>query len=1124
MLALFALLFPLALSASEQYNKNFSFKLRNVTVKEIFHYIEKNSEYVFLYAPDKDLSQKVSIDVHNKNLNEILDEILKHTELVYEIDGKQVIVKENKKALQAEAAQQSKKSVTGLLTDADGNPIIGVTIVVKGTTNGVTTDINGRYILKGLKIGDIIEYRFIGFNTEERKYKGESTINVRLVESSVGLEDVVIIGYGQQKKESLVSSVNTISSNELQAPSRSLSNNIAGQIAGVLAVQRSGEPGYDNSTFWIRGISSFAGGTTPLVLVDGIPRSMNDITPDEIESFTVLKDAAATAVYGAEGANGVVLITSKRGQSQKPTLDVRAEFSMVTPARMPKLLGSYDYLSLYNEATWESLGNPTVWTKPYSDQVLEMYRTHSDPDLYPDTDWLSLVKEWTHNERVTLNLRGGSERVKYFVSGAFYNEAGIFDSKAIDKYDANINLSRYNIRSNIDIAVTKTTDLAVDMSGQYLESTYPGYSTNDIFTHMFQYGPHKIPMRYSDGTFAESVMYNGTTEQNPYNMLNESGYTRDWYAYLQTKITLKQKLDFITKGLSIKLTGSFDASYSSSVKRSKSPTIYNLQLNEDGEKEYILINEGKPNLTSPWGNWSGGEKQIYLETSLNYDRTFNDVHDVHGIVLYMQKARQSQGNGLPYKKQSVVARISYGYDNRYMVEGSFGLTGSENFAKGYRYGIFPAVGAAWYISNERFMEDTKDFINKLKLRISYGLTGNDDVGGNRFPYLGDMDSNNIGYSFGFKTGTGGGGTNYQGGVIEGRFAAPYLSWEIEEKKNIGLDLGLWQGRVDLSVDFFKNDRRDILMPRNTISAMTGFRQAPWQNFGKMSNKGFDGNIILKQNINKVMLTFRGNVTYAKNKIEEYDEVRPKYDYQIYTGHSLGTPLVYIADGLYTPDDFIITENPTDGSKTYTLKDGLPRSKFGEVKPGDIKYRDLNGDNVIDDYDRTYNHDLYSENPEWVYGFGLSGEWKGFYAGVFFQGVANASINIKSGAFIPFEKGDKESVRSEVLTSHWSSNDPYNQNVIFPRLYPSQYTHNSLYSTWWFRSGNFLRLKNIEFGYEFDSKVLAQHWIKKARLYVQGNNIAVWDDIKMWDPELGSANGGQKYPLSMTWTVGVELGF
>lgn len=1020
--------------------------------------------------------------------------------------------------------QQQRKTVSGLLTDADGNPVIGATVVIKGTTNGVTTDIDGRYTLKGVKNGDIIEYKFIGYNTEEREYKGEPSINIRMMEAAVSLDDVVVIGYGQQKKESVVSSVNTISSKELQMPGRSLSNNIAGQIAGVLAVQRTGEPGKDNSSFWIRGISSFAGGTSPLVLVDGIPRSMNDITPDEIESFTVLKDAAATAVYGAEGANGVVLITSKRGKSQKPTLDVRAEFSMVTPTRMPTLLGSYDFASLYNEATWENLGNPTTWTKPYSDEVLEKYRTHADPDMYPDADWLSLLKDWTHNERVTLNLRGGSERVKYFVSGAFYNEAGIYDSKAIDKYDANINLSRYNIRSNIDIAVTKTTDLSVDMSGQYLESTYPGYSADDIFSHMFQYAPNIIPLRYSDGTFAETVMYNGGSQQNPYNMLNESGYTKDWDAYLQSKLTLKQKLDFITKGLSLKLIGSFDATYSSSTKRSKSPTTYNRSFDKNGEIVQALINEGQPNLSNPGKQDGGttGRKQIYLEASLNYDRTFNDVHDVHGMVLYMQKDRQNQGDGLPYKKQSVVARVSYGYDSRYMLEGSFGLTGSENFAEGHRYGIFPAVGAAWYVSNEKFMEGTKDIINKLKLRVSYGLTGNDNVGGSRFPYRGTINNGSGGYNFGFKPGVGGGGTNGQGkGVIEGLFAAPQLSWEIEEKKNVGIDLGLLRGQIDLSVDFFKNDRRDILMQRKTISQTAGFRQAPWQNYGKMSNKGFDGNIVFKQKIDKVMLTFRGNVTYAKNKIVEYDEVPHLFSYQDYTGQSKDKPLLFIADGLYTPDDFDVTVDPTTGAKTYALKEGLPKPA-ADVRPGDIKYRDVNGDKVIDDYDQTYGHDIYSQNPEWVYGFGVSGEWKGFYAGVFFQGVGHTSISLAN--LRPFTNNNLSPVRSEVLTSHWSSNDPYNQNVIVPRLSPTNFTHNGEASTWWYRSGDFLRLKNVEVGYEFSDKILARHWIKRARIYAQGTNVAVWDDIKMWDPELGTAGGGAKYPLNMTWTIGLELGF
>ena len=608
-------------------------------------------------------------------------------------------------------------------------------------------------------------------------------------------------------------------------------------------------------------------------------------------------------------------------------------------------------------------------------------------------------------------------------------------------------------------------------------------------------------------------------------MLNESGYTDGWYANLQSKLTLTQKLDFITEGLNIKLSGSFDADYNSKTKRTKTPTSYMMQLNDAGEKEYIQINEGAPNLTDHSEASKGGEKRVYLEASLNYKRIFNNVHDVSGLLLYMQKERQTQGSGLPYKKQSIVARGSYGYDNRYMLEGSFGLTGSENFAEGHRYGIFPAVGVAWYASNEKFMKGTEDIINKLKIRASYGITGNDNVGGTRFPYRGSLKTSDVpGYNFGFNVGANGGGTNGQGsGIIENLFAAPFLSWEIEEKKNIGFDLGLLRGRIDMSVDFFKNDRRDILMQRKTVSAVTGFRQSPWQNFGKVTNKGLDGNIVVKQSINNVNLSFRGNFTYAKNKIMEYDEVSPRYEYQRYTGQSLKTPLLYIADGLYTADDFIITENPENGSKSYSLKEGLPVPSAA-VSPGDIKYLDLNGDGKIDSYDQTYNHKFYAENPELVYGFGLNAEYKGFYAGIFFQGVAKASMNLNgSRDFVPFSFGQLGSLRREGF-DHWSSRNPENQDVLFPRLHTEEFSHNKLNSTWWYRDASFLRLKNIELGYTFNKEMLRKMAIQNARIYVQGNNIAVWDHIGMWDPELGSAGSGIKYPINMTWTLGVEFGF
>lgn len=1035
---------------------------------------------------------------------------------------------EKKDPQSSQVVQQKKYSVSGLLTDGDGNPLTGVTVVVKGTTNGVISDIEGKYTLENIHQGDVIEYRYLGFVTEERAYKGEQTINLRMMEASVGLDDIVVIGYGQQKKESVVSSLNTIGPSELTIKQRNLKNVLAGQIAGVIAIQRSGEPGNDAASFFIRGQSSYAGGVNPLVLVDGIPRSMDDIDVDEIESFTVLKDAAATAVYGAEGANGVVLITSKRGKVQKTQVSFSAQYSVVTPTRMPETLSAYDYLSMYNEAVWNNKGNPDLdgYVPYYSQEVLDKYRNGEDTDLYPSVNWFDLLKNNTQSQRYTVNFRGGSEKIRFFASGAFYSEDGIFKSNPTEKYNANIGLQRFNLRSNVDMDLTKTTQLSVDMSGQYMTKNQPGFSSDDIFKFISGFPVHVIPMYYSDGTASDHGTPGKGTDNQPYNMLNHSGYIKTWNAFLQTKVMLNQKLDFITEGLSIKGTVSFDADFYSIMKRDKVPeTFYALGRNEDGTLNKKKMKDARE-LSNPYNNGTNGVKKIYLEAALNYDRIFNDVHNVTGTLLYMQKETQYQNRPglqlLPYRKQSVVARATYGYDNRYMIEASAGMTGSENFAKGHRWGVFPAVGAAWYISHERFMESVEEYINKMKVRASYGITGNDEIGSSsRFPYHGSINTGAPGYNFGLTPGAGGGASNLPGkGVVEGSFALPNLSWEIEKKFNVGLDLGLFDGRVDLSADYFFNRRNDILLQRKTVSSVTGFRVMPYQNFGIVNNQGFDASLILKQKIGNVNLSARGNITFARNKIIEYDEVPQRFDYQNYTGNSIGDIMLYVADGLYTPDDFDIT-TASNGAQSYKLKEGLP-VPAARVAPGDIKYRDLNGDNVINDYDRTYKHGFYGSIPEIVYGFGINAEWKGFFAGLFFQGTAHSAMSVL--ASMPYGYGvDSGSARVEVL-DHWSAKDPYNQNVLYPRLHDGNFSHNTLPSTWWYRDGSFLRLKNIEVGYEFNDKVLRALRMTNLRVYLQGNNVAVWDDIKFWDPELGGANVGAKYPLCSNYTIGLEVTF
>ena len=1055
------------------------------------------------------------------------------TNITFKFQNKQIVL-----ALSSKDALTSKKgatkTVTGTVSDGAGEPIIGATVIVKGTINGVLTDMDGKYTIKARE-GEVLEFRYIGYNSVEQKVKDKSVINIAMAESNVNLDDVVVIGYGSQKKESVVSSVNTMKPAEIAIPTRSLSNTIAGQVAGVIAIQRSGEPGNDDADFWIRGQSSYAGGTSPLVLVDGVPRSMNDLDTDEIETFTVLKDAAATAVYGSEGANGVVLITTKRGRAQKTIITFNAQYSIATPTRMPELMNSWDYLSMWNEASWNDAGNPN-WdnyvqnSAPYSAEALARYRDGVDPDLYPNSIWTDLLSNNTQNQRYTVNLRGGSEKTKFFVSGAYYKENGIFQSNPIEKYDANIGLDRYNLRTNVDMDITSTTKISVDLSGQYKTKNNPGNSSDAIFDMITQFPTHYIPMYYSDGSISEHYTYDPTTRSNPYNMLNHYGYTKSWSMNAQSKVSLEQKLDVITKGLSWKGSVSFDASAYSVIKREKSPnSFYATGRDETGNLIKTEVKQGTA-LGNPTYSSSGGEKKIYIETSLNYKRLFQEKHDVSGILLYMQKESQNQNvtgiQLLPYRKQSVVARAAYGYDNRYMLEGSFGATGSENFASGHRWGIFPAVGAAWYISHEKFMEPLENILSKLKLRASFGITGNDEIGSSsRFPYREALSTGGPGYNMGLTPGVNGDVTGAVGaGIIEQDFATPNLTWERERKVNVGVDLGLFRGSIDLIVDWFHNRRNNILLRRKTIPSAAGFRNSPWQNFGVTTNTGFDASLILKKQIGQVFASVRGNLTYAKNRVEEYDEVPQVYQYQAYTGQSIGQPFVYVAEGLYTPDDFDIVEN-ADGSKTYTLKEGMPNPGT-QVAPGDIKYKDLNGDKKIDSLDKTYENGLYPEDPRLVYGFGLNIEWKGFFAGVFFQGVGQTSVNLLSSAgnFMPFHNGvDASSARMEAL-DRWQNNDPYNQNVLFPRVHATKFDHNAYGSTWWYRNGSFLRLKNVEFGYQFNKQMLRKISMQNLRIYVQGTNLAVWDNIEYWDPELGGSNSGSKYPICGTWTIGLEVTF
>ncbi|MFC6999151.1 SusC/RagA family TonB-linked outer membrane protein [Rufibacter roseus] len=1005
----------------------------------------------------------------------------------------------------------------GKVVDEKNEPLIGATVIIKGTTSGSSTDYDGRFVMEVPTAQTVLQISYLGYETMETPAGAERDRTFSLKPDQAKIGEVVVVGFGVQEKESMVSSVATVKGEQLRMPTRNLSNNLAGQVAGMIAVQRSGEPGYDNSEFFIRGMSTFAGSNSPLVLVDGVPRSLYDIEPDEIETLTLLKDATATAIYGAEGANGVLLITSKRGKAQKTTITYRGETSIQSPTRAPRYANSYDYLRLYNEALVNEGGSPV-----FSDDILEKYRTGEDPDLYPNSNWWDIImREHTWNTRHTLNFRGGGERFRFFTSGAYFQESGYY--KVNPEFSKDNGLKRYNLRNNVDIDVTKTTLLRVDLAGQYVQTTFPGFGANTIFERISRIPPHLFPARYSNGMLGQHPQWNGN-KTSPYVAIVESGYAKEWRTMIQSRVDLEQKLDFITEGLKIRGAASYDADGQFRATRGKTPNTYNA-TGRDADGNLILTQIQRATPFGEPGESNSASKRIYLESALDYKRKIGK-HDINALALYYQKENQLHNNALAYRTMGMVGRVTYAFDNRYSIEGSFGSTGSENFAKGYRFGFFPAVGVAWNVANEAFFpEALKSTFQTLKFRGSIGRTGNDDIlgDGNRFPYRPTFNTNAPGYSWGIGSS---GALNSIGGINEGKFASPFLSWEIEMKRNIGIDLTMWNGRVSIVADYFNNHRSNILMQRRTISGVAGFRESPFQNFGQVTNKGFDGSIELRHTIGDWTFSGRGNYTFARNRITEIDEIPQVHEWMNVTGtrlNSVGSML--IAERLFEESDFDVTMG-TNGKKQYTLKEGIAtKNDFPNPLPGDIKYKDLNNDGVVDDFDRTIDQfDPYI--PEIIYGFGLNVMYKGFYGSVFFQGADNVTVNLnnQANAFMPFHWGLTESnVRQEIVESRWTEENP-SQDVFFPRLRQQSMGNTNTLSTWWLRDGAFLRLKNVEFGYNFGPKVLALGRMKAARIYLMGQNVTVWDEVQMYDPELGNSAGGTRYPLPRMWTGGLEVTF
>lgn len=1099
----------------ESQQKIFSFKLENVTIKDVFIYIEQNSEFVFLYSDDKIILKEVNLNVEGQTISQVLERLLQNTGMTYEIDGKQILLKALGENDVSEKAQQ-KETIRGVVVDSKtGEPIAGATIQIKGTSEGTVTNADGDFQLSCAR-GNVLLVSYIGYDSKEVRVTNLKIYSIEINESAELLEEVVVTAFGAgQKKESMVGSVTQIRPTELKVPSSSLSSSFAGRMAGVIAVQRSGEPGADGANFWIRGKSTFSGATGALIILDGVEISsseLNSLDPEVIEGFSILKDATATALYGTRGANGVMIVTTKTGKNlDKPIINFRLEGAVTQLSQVPEMANGVTYMQAYNEA----LSRPNSSAMPYSEDKIQGTLTGLNPYLYPDVNWYDeMFKQNAFSQRANFNIRGGSKVVDYFMSASLKHSDGNLRSLSKDffSYNNNVNVYNYDFINNLNIYATKTTKISLGLNLSVRDWKGPNASVNDIFGLSKIANPVDFPILYPTGTGGmntEDVMW-GEKAGGPYN----NGYRNPIAEYvtgyktsLQSTVTanfrIEQKLDMFLKGLTFNGLFSFKNKTNTDVKRSSSYNTFELDSYDPETMDYVLRRVGKENGTAiNTSGEHGGDRRMYLQAMLNYSQVFNDVHDLNVMFLYNQQQYNTNiptdlFSSLPQRKQGIAGRVSYAFDNRYLAEANFGYNGSENFAPGNRFGFFPSLAVGYNISQEDFWEPFKSTVSNLKLRASWGLVGNDNTGAGRFAYLEDLD---LGGSPAYVTGI---NQNIsRKGPKWKRFYNPALTWEVGEKWNVGIDLQLW-GDLNLNFDLFKETRRDIFLSRSgTIPNFIGMAGATiYGNLGKMENKGIDLSLDYNKQITKdFFLSFKGTFTFAHNTILERDEP-PFREYPALSsvGYSLGQHLIYQTNGLFADEESI---------------KNAPTQTFGfSPMPGDIWYKNqpnYNGeyDNVIDSNDRVYMG--FPQDPEIVYGFGPSLKWKNWDLSFFFQGVARTSL-LMSGIH-PFGSRTINGLFQFIADDHWSPDNP-NPNARYPRLTQIDNPNNTQSSDYWLRNGAFLKLKNAEIGYTH----------KGWRFYLSGVNLLTFSPFDYWDPEMGGGSG-LKYPTQRVFNLGIQVTF
>lgn len=1014
------------------------------------------------------------------------------------------------------------QKVTGRVLDTKGQAIPGVNIRIKNTQSGVVTNPEGDYTLQLKSATDTLVFSFVGFQKQEVAVGGRSTINVVLLEDKNDLDDVVIVAYGHQKKQSMVSSITTINPKELKGPTSNLTTMLAGRISGMVSYQRSGEPGADNASFFIRGITSFGSGKQdPLILIDGMESTSTELArlqPDDIAGFSVLKDAAASSLYGARGANGVILVNTKSGKSGATRMNVRFENSMASNTRNFKLADNITYMRLANEA---SLTRDPLGKLLYPQNKIDHTVAGDNPLLYPNNNWIDqLIKKNTNNQRLNINLNGGSPKAQYYVGATMNQDNGILKTQRGSGFNSNIKLRSYEVRSNVNLKLTNTTEAIIRTTGNFDDYNGPVGGGSAIFNSVLKANPVRFPAIFPASDlpnvkhplFGNAARGNeGEVFKNPYAEM-VSGFQQYNTSTLNVQLELKQDFNFLTPGLSARVMV-YTKRYSRfSLSRRYSPFYYAANPSLDASSGYTLSILNEKTGTEYLG-YSPGEKLVettsYAEAAVNYNRTFNKVHNIGALLIgirrnYISGQSSDLQQSLPFRNQGLSGRVTYGYDDRYMLEGNFGYNGSERFAKKNRFGFFPSVGVAWNVSSEDFFEDITNTVSKLKLRATYGLVGNDQIGRaeDRFFYLSNVNLNDGGLQSWF-------GEDYaytRPGVSISRYPNELISWERANKANLGMDISFWHA-LNLTMDIYKERRTSILMSRAYVPNTMGLTAPVSANVGVAEGRGFDLAADYNKTFGKLWVQARGTFTYAASEllVNEEPDYASNMKYLSRVGHSIGQRYGLIAERLFVDDEDVKNS---------------PRQNFGEVRGGDIKYRDLNNDGQITDLDMA-NGLGFPVTPEVIYGFGFSVGYKNFDISTFFQGSARSALYIDPSGISPFvaEGASENGLLDVIANDHWSE-DNRNIYAFWPRLGLTQNENNNKLSSWWMRNGAFLRMKSAELGYNIGDKGLKKYRIAGLRLYVNATNLFVISAFKLWDPEQGG--NGLGYPIQRVFNFGVNV--